>query len=86
MPIPMLVCIEKKEFAVEMKTLYDFPYFLMHIRLFAVISNYSKTNLGTYMLKADNKNTRTRCGIILKIKFKNKFTRTTLSNSVLLSL
>ena len=36
--------LKEKEFAVEMKILYDFPYFLMHIRPFDEISNY-KTNL-----------------------------------------
>ena len=35
--------MEKKEFAVEMKT-YDFAYFLMHITPFDVISIYNKTN------------------------------------------
>ena len=35
----------KKEFVVEMKTLYDSPYFLMYIRRFDVISNYTKINL-----------------------------------------
>ena len=34
--------MERKEFAVEMRILYDFPYFLMHIRTFDVIFNYSK--------------------------------------------
>ena len=54
MPMPMPVpngrfpgfCqfrMEKKEFAVDMKTLHDFPYLLMHIRPFDVISNYNKT-------------------------------------------
>ena len=62
MPIPMPIPIpsfpngpfpgfcqfhmEKKEFAVEMKTLYDFPYVLMHISPFNEISNYKKTNLS----------------------------------------
>ena len=68
--------------AVEMKT-----YFLMHIRPFDVISNYSKTNpLGLYMFKVDNKNTRTRCETYLKLKLKNKNNRTALSNGVLMSL
>ena len=40
--------MEKKEFAVVTKTLYDFPYFLMHIRPFDLISNYNKTNPGIY--------------------------------------
>ena len=80
-------CMEKKEFAVEMRTLYDFPYFLMHIGSFDVISNYSKTNLlGIYVFKVDNKNTRTRYEKCLKLKLKNKYIRMTLSNGVLLSL
>ena len=53
---------------------------------FDLISNYNMTNLGTYMLEVDNRNTRTRCETCLKLKLKNKFTRTTLSNGVLLSL
>ena len=40
--------MEKKEFAVEMKT-YDSAYFLMHITPFDVISIYNKTN-GTWHL------------------------------------
>ena len=39
-------CMEKKEFAVEMKTLYDFPELLMHIRPFDEISNKNKTSLS----------------------------------------
>ena len=42
-------CMEKKEFAVEMKTLYDFPNFLMHIRPFGKISNHNKTNLTWHL-------------------------------------
>ena len=34
--------MEKKEFAIEINPLYDFPYFLMHIRPFDLISNYKK--------------------------------------------
>ena len=30
---------KKKEFAVDIKSLYDFPYFLMHIRLFKEVPN-----------------------------------------------
>ena len=41
-----------------MKTLYDFPYFLMHIRPFDIISNYNKTNL-IWHLHVDNENTTT---------------------------
>ena len=41
--------MEKKEFAVEMKTLCDFPYFLIYISSFNEISNYSKTNLRWYL-------------------------------------
>ena len=70
-----------------MKTLYDFPFFLMHIRSFDVISNYKKTNqLVIYMFKVENTNTRTRYETCLKLKLKNKYTITTLSNGVLLSL
>ena len=50
------VCLfrmEKKEFAVEMKTLYGLPYFLMHmIRTFDIISNYDNTNLTWYFTGA----------------------------------
>ena len=45
-------CMEKKEIVVGMKTLYDFSYFLMHIRPFDEISNYNK---GIYMIKFDKK-------------------------------
>ena len=34
--------MEKKKLAVEIKTLYDFPYILMHIRLVEVISSLQK--------------------------------------------
>ena len=37
--------MEKKEFAGEMKNLYDFPYYLMHIGRSEEIINHSKTNL-----------------------------------------
>ena len=76
MPIPMpndrfpgffQYRMEKNEFAVEMKTLYDFPYFLIHVRPFDVISSYSK---GIYMMKVDKKKTRTRCETCLKLKLK----------------
>ena len=94
MPIPMPMPIprypgfcqfhmEKKEFAIEMKTLYGFPYVLMHIMPFNEISNDNKTNLAWF--KVNNKN-RTRYETFLKLKLKNKHTRTTLSNCVLLSL
>ena len=70
-----------------MKTLYNFAYILIGIRPFDVISNYNKTNLlGIYMFKVDNKNTRAKYEVCLKLKLKNKYTRTTLSNSVLSSL
>lgn len=49
-------------FVVEMKTLYDFSYFLIHIRLFDVFP-FTTTDLGIYRLKVDNENTRTRCEI-----------------------
>ena len=77
--------MEKKEFAVEMKNLYDFS--LKHIRPFDETSNYNKkTLLGVYLFKVNNKNIRTRYEICLKLNLKNKYTRTTLSNGVLLSL
>ena len=38
------------------------------------------------MLKVNSKNTRTKYEIFLKLKLKNKYTRTTLSNGVLLSI
>ena len=70
-----------------MKTLYNFAYFLIGIRPFDVISNYNNTNLlDIYMFKFDNKNTRAKYEVCLKLKLKNKYTRTTLSNGVLLSL
>ena len=57
----------KKEFVVEMETLYDSPYFLTKIRTFDVISNYKTVNLlDIYMFKFDIKNTITRCGTCLK--------------------
>ena len=60
----------KKEFALELKTFYDFPYFLMHIRPFYMISNYNKTGFCIYMFKVDTKNTRTRHEVCLKLKLK----------------
>ena len=45
-----------------------------------------ETLLGIYMFKVNNKNIRTRYETFLKLKLKNKHTRTTLSNGVLLSL
>ena len=69
-----------------MKTLYNFAYFLICIRPFDVIPNYNKTNLlGIYMFKVDYKKTRTKHEVCLMLKLKNKCTRTTLSNDVLLS-
>ena len=44
-------CMEKKEFAVEMKRLYDFPYFLMHFdvfRLFVVFPFTIRETLLTF--------------------------------------
>ena len=70
--------MEKKDFAVEMKALYDFLYFLMHTRPFEGISNYNKTNLlGIYIFKVDNKNTRARYETCLKLKLKNEYIRAT---------
>ena len=53
---------------VEMKTLYDFLFFLIHIRPFEVISSENKTNLLDLLSKVDNKNTRTRYKTFLKLK------------------
>ena len=47
-------------------------------------SNHKNTNLFG-MFKVDNKNTRKRCETCLQLKLRNKYTRTALSNSVLLS-
>ena len=69
-----------------MKNLYDFPYSLMCTRPFDEISNYNKTNLGICLFKGYNKNIRTRYETCVKLKLKNKNTKTTLSNGVLLSL
>ena len=66
----------QKELALEMKNLYDFPYSLMHIRPSDEIS----------IFKGHNKNTRTIYESCLKLTLKNKYTQTTLSNGVLLSL
>ena len=39
-----------------MKTLYDFPYFLGHIRAFEAIFSYNKIKLlGILMFKVDSK-------------------------------
>ena len=45
-----------------------------------------QTLLGIYMFKGTDENIRTRYETCLKLKLKNKYTKTTLSNSVLLSL
>ena len=37
--------LDKKELALEMKDLYDFPYSLLHIRSSDETSNHNKTNL-----------------------------------------
>ena len=51
------------------------------------MSNHTgQTLLGIYMFKGNNKNIRTRYETCLKLKLKNKYTKTTLSNGVLLSL
>ena len=44
-------CMEKKElYSVEIKTLYyDFPYFLIYIRPFDLISSYNNTSLSWYL-------------------------------------
>ena len=64
--------------------MYDSQHFLIHIRLFDVIFDYSMTNLcNIIMFKADNKNTRTKKKIFLTLKPENKYTRTTLPNDFL---
>ena len=53
--------IEKKEFAVEIKTLHDYPCFFHQIRRFDVfLITARQTLLGIYMFKVDNKSPRTR--------------------------
>ena len=42
--------------------------------------------LGIYMFKGDNKSIRTRYETCVKLKLRDKCTKTTLSNGVLLSL
>ena len=68
--------MQKKESALEMKNLFDFPYSFMYIRPSDEIS----------LLKDNNKKIKTRYETCLKLKLKNKYTKTTLSNGVLLSL
>ena len=78
--------MEKKEFAEEMRTMYDFPYFFRHITYFDGISNYIKANL-TWHLHIQNltiKTLKEGYETWLKLKLKNKYTRATLSNGVLL--
>ena len=41
--------MEKKELALEMKNLYDFPYSLMNIRPSDEISNYNPANLTWHL-------------------------------------
>ena len=80
--------MEKKGFARREQNIVWFPIFLMHIRPFDLISIYKKTNL-TWSLHVpirDNKNTRRRYETCLKLKLKNKYTRMTLSDDVLLRL
>ena len=70
-----------------MKNLYDFSYSLMRIRLLTRFPITTRqTLLGIYMFKGNNKNIRTRYETCLKLKLKNKYTKITLSNGVLLSL
>ena len=79
--------MEKKPLAIKMKNLYDFSYSLMHIRLLTRFPIKTRqTLLGIYMFKGNNENIRTRYETCLKLKLKNKYTKTTLSNGVLLSL
>ena len=52
----------------------SFPYFLMHIRPFEVISSCNLTNLcGIYLFKVDSKNTGTKCEVCLNLKLKNEY-------------
>ena len=75
--------MEKKKLALEMENLYDFPYSLMHIRPSDEISNHNKTNLAWHLhVEGNNKRIRTRYETCLKLKPKNKYTKITLSNSV----
>ena len=70
-----------------MKDLYDFPYSIMHIRPSDEIPITTRQTLaGISMSKGNNKNIRRRYEIRLKLELKNKYTETTLSNGVLLSL
>ena len=51
------------------------------------MSNHTgQTLLGIYMFKGNKKNIRTIYETCLKLKLKNKYSETTLSNGVLLSL
>ena len=53
--------MEKKEFAVQMKTLHDFPYFLFISGLLTRFPITTRqTLLGIYMFIVDNKNARAR--------------------------
>ena len=69
MLIPMLIPMLRSQMTFSLdfvsfvwkgRSLYDFPYFLMHARPFYLISSCSETNLGIYMPKVDNESTRAR--------------------------
>ena len=65
---------------------YDFSCSLMHIGFWQDVQSHRTTLLGIYMFKGNNKNIRTIYETCLKLKLKNKYSETTLSNGVLLSL
>ena len=69
-----------------MKILYDFSYSYAYQAFDEISITTRQTLLGIYMFKGNNKNIRTRYETCLKLKLKNKYTETTLSNGVLLSL
>ena len=71
-----------------MKILYDFPYFFFNAyHAFWRVSIYNMTNLiWDLNVQSDKKNTSTKYETCLKLKLKNKYTITTFSNGVLLSL
>ena len=69
--------MKKKEFAVEMKALYNLPYFLMDTGLLTRFPITARQTLAFTGWKSI-----TRCETCLKLKLINKSTRTTLSNGV----
>ena len=78
---------KEKEFVVKLRNCIIFHTFWCISDLLTWFSfTIKKTLLGILVFKVDNKNTRTRYETCLKLKLQNQFTRTTLSNGVLLSL